>query len=363
MTTTQMLDVSDVDVLLGGLLTPCDTDLVERWGVRLAAGGTPEELITRRLLAKTFRKSPLDRQVAGRVEQVVSYTVRRGQPLRLLVPFGGYKSPSSPEYPSAGWAELFAVAGLCELVSPICALHPAGAVIEFCSDEALVPRLTGADPQTLRTYRNAFDEVLRTVARDQAPNLKLRQTFVRHAYDIDDLTTRMQSLGRRLETEWFPTLPAADQERLLRGAANNDFHAVDGRTGRSPEALRRSVCEHQAYLEIDNRERAHQLYRSDTVPIALRRGIPGWLHLGSNRRSATQFWMGYGLFDLTAGHRPAAHILPPRRAAAVLPRIRHLPNPRSTSPGLDRLPVLTAGAATPPHDYCAATPRRTRSLR
>ncbi|MEV7908030.1 hypothetical protein, partial [Streptomyces anulatus] len=333
------LGVADAEVLLTALLTPDVKGIVERW-----RGREPEELITHRLLAKRFRKSPLDPAVAIRVSRVVWQSLRRRRPLRLMIPMGGYKSPSSPEHPSAGWAELFAVAGFCELAAPICAVHPPGVVVDFSSDEALVPLFTGAPPKVLDDYRSAFDEILKFAGGYQPGNLVLRQSFVRDDYDVAALIRRLKVLGAELESEWFPALPAAEQERLLRAAANNGFQA------RSPEELRRSVCEHQAYLTIDERERGHLLYRADTVPVALRRGLPGWLHLGANSRSVTQFWIGSGVVDLTGG-RPAAHILPPRRAAAALPRSTRLPYPRPPVPGLARLPVLAYGEtrhSTPP---------------
>jgi hypothetical protein len=74
--------------------------------------------------------------------------------------------------------------------------------------------------------------------------------------------------------------------------------------------------------------------------VALRRGLAGWLHLGSNHRSATQFWIGFGVVDGSA-RRPAAHILPPSRAAAVLPGVRHVPTAGTDVRGLTLMPVTS----------------------
>jgi len=70
-----------------------------------------------------------------------------------------------------------------------------------------------------------------------------------------------------------------------------------------------------------------------------RRGLAGWLHLGSNHRSATQFWIGFGVVD-TLPRSPAAHILP-AAAAAVLPGVSST-TPVTDVRGLTKMPV-TAG--------------------
>jgi len=98
------------------------------------------------------------------------------------VPFGGYKSPASPEFPWAGWAELFAVAGLSAIVAPICEFHPAGAVVEFSSDELIVPRLTGT-PRRSWTGTRPTSTASCHVPAVPAANLRLRQSFLRDAYD------------------------------------------------------------------------------------------------------------------------------------------------------------------------------------
>jgi hypothetical protein len=72
--------------------------------------------------------------------------------------------------------------------------------------------------------------------------------------------------------------------------------------------------------------------------VALRRGIPGWLHLGSNRRSDTQFWIGWGLVD-TTGRRPVDRIFSPRQAALLEGALVEVPTDAVALPGFERLPV------------------------
>lgn len=88
------------------------------WHQRLRAGSTAEQPVTQRPLSKNFRGLSLNRLVAQRVLGVVSHAIREDGPLRLFTPFDGYKSPTSSEYQEASLAEVFAIAGMCELVSP-----------------------------------------------------------------------------------------------------------------------------------------------------------------------------------------------------------------------------------------------------
>jgi hypothetical protein len=326
--------------LLGQLLSPRAETTHERWKSGIRSGTTLADLVARRLLAKKFRKSPLDAPLISRVTRTVSHCLDTDAPLRIFVPFGGYKSPASPEFPWAGWAELFAVAGLAAVVAPICEFHPAGAIVEFSSDELIVPRLTGAPRPVLDRYRADFDRVLSCARPYLPPNLSLRQSFLRDAYDEAELTRMISGLGRHLAEEWFPGLSRHHQERLLRSAANNRFRTAGTHAPAQLSELRRTVCEHQAFLEVDDQCRSAVFADRCTIPVALRRGLAGWLHLGSNHRSATQFWIGFGVVDTLRS--PAAHILPPGRAAAVLPGVRYVPTPGTDVHGLTHLPV-TAG--------------------
>jgi hypothetical protein len=332
------------EISLSQLLTPRLDGISERWKAEIKSGQELKDLIAHRLLAKKFRKSPAGPLLAARVRQAVSHCLKTDAPLRLFVPMGGYKSPASPEFPRVGWAELFAVAGLAAIVAPTCEFHAAGAVVEFSSDEMIVPRLTGAGRPVLDAYKADFDRVLSLARPYLPPNLHLCQSFLRDSYDEAGLTRMIGALGRRLEAEWFPSLSRHHQERLLRSAASNRFRGT-GAGSPAPEAevgrdvLRRAVCEHQAFLQIDDEYRSSIFTDSCTIPVALRRGLPDWLHLGSNHRSATQFWIGFGVVD-SAPQSPAAHILPPGRAAAVVPEARYVPTRVTDIRGLGHMPVI-----------------------
>jgi len=89
-----------------------------------------------------------------------------------------------------------------------------------------VPRLTGTPRPVLDRYQADFDRVL-SRARPYLPaNLRLRQSFLRDAYDAAELARMISGLGRHLADDCFPGLPRHDQERLLRSAANNRFRTA-----------------------------------------------------------------------------------------------------------------------------------------
>ncbi|WP_144083245.1 hypothetical protein [Rhizobium leguminosarum] len=333
-----------VDEHLRWLIRSDDGQLINLWHQRLRAGSTVEQLVTQRLLSKNFRGSSLDSLVAQRVLAVVSHAIREDVPLRLFIPFGGYKSPASREYPEASWAEVFAIAGMCELISPICRIHAPGVVIEFSSDEAVVPLFMGADEAVLNRYRSRFDHILSVVAAGQHRNLKLKQSLLRDDYDIDGLSRRIRELGKALESRWFSNLSSDEKTRLLGAAERNCFAALPMDLEDRMRVLTRSVCQHQAYLEIDNVERGTILFAPTTIPIALRRGLDGWLHLGSNRRSAVQFWIGAGVLDRRrTGMR--AHILPPKRYLSLAPKSIGVSRSIINLTGMEQIPVMDAAIA------------------
>lgn len=314
----------EVHSALCDLIAPRRCDATARWEHRLRSGARLEALITERLLAKKFRKSPPSPTARERVCSAVACSLADKRPLRLLVPFGGYKSPSSPEFPRAGWAELFAVAGLANILVPICQVHSPGAILEFSSDAMIVPLLTGASQSVLYSYQNEFESILALAHRFLPPNLALRQTFLSDAHEAAKLNEDVVKLGEILERDWFPRLSRQEQDRLLRSAENNQFSFVASNSRSGKKWLARTVCLHEAFLRIDNERRAQIFTEQHTIPVALRQGLPDWLHLGSNHRSATQFWIGFGVADCSA-QVPKAHIFPPSRASVLIPRVSYLP--------------------------------------
>ncbi len=200
-----------------------------------------------------------------------------------------------------------------------------------------MPRLTGAARTVLDAYRVGFERILALVRAYQRHNLTLRQSFISDFYDVAELTRSIGVLGGRLERDWFPSLPSDRQQQLLRSAASNRF--VDAnRVTLDRRELTIAVCEHEAFIELDNQRRGHIFSEPCTIPVALRRGLRGWLHLGSNHRSATQFWIGFGVV-YGCPRQPAAHILPPRRAAALAPTVEYRPTSVTDIEGLALLPV------------------------
>jgi hypothetical protein len=228
---------------------------------------------------------------------------------------------------------------MCELVSPICAIHQPGVIVEFSSDEAVVPLFTGAQTEVLDCYWQAFNRILEVVGRRQRSNLQLRQSSLRDHYEIKKLHRLIRSMGKRLENTWFLGLSNAERVQLLRAAANNRFSFPNSKNKSRVQILRRSVCEHQAFLAIDNRFRSHVLFDQATIPVAMRRGLEGWLHLRSNRRSVTQFWIGTGALDLSYSV-PKAHILPPSRASQIWPQVSDIPVSSVQFEGFCNVPVF-----------------------
>lgn len=192
------------------------------------------------------------------------------------------------------------------LAADVAALWPAGVVVEYCSDAAvIVPRLTGLAEAVLESYARRFDRVLGTVRAFAAPNVALLQTSGASFHDVGALLEEVTTLARALDRWWFPALPPAERQRLLRRAEHNRALPAE-----DANVLRRAVCEHEAYLRLDERLRTRRLDDDCTIPIAQRRGISGWLHLGSNRCSDIQFWIGFGVLDLR-GRRPVDRIVGP----------------------------------------------------
>jgi hypothetical protein len=306
---------------------------------RSLAADQRSRAIVARLLSKRLRKSPLNDVVRHRVEGAVTAAMREDRPIRLLIPFGGYKAPRSPEYPHPGWAELFSVTAMVALAMDVATLWPAGVVVEYRSDAAvIVPRLTGLAETTLESYARRFDRVLGTVRGFAASNVALLQTSSASFHDVDALLGEVTTLARALDQWWFPALPPAERQRLLRRAAHNRAFPTE-----DANVLRLAVCEHEAYLRLDERLRTRRVDDDCTIPIAQRRGISGWLHLGSNRCSDTQFWIGFGVLDLR-GRRPVDRIVGPSGSViAGAARITvDVEDHAARHAGLGRLPVLVS---------------------
>lgn len=317
-----------------------DSQIASRWKKLINRGTSLQALISERLTSKKYRGSSLDNNVEERVKFVVENVVTHQSPLRLIVPIGGYKSPSSQEQHRCGWSEMFAIANICELVAPICAFHEPGVEVEFSSDQAVVPTLTKATPELLERYAAQFEQLISHFQIKQRPNLRLRQSQLNEYYDTAQLIQDMTRIGRELEASWYTKLSHMQRLRQQQSATNNFFSKTPGGAAQPFEEIQRSICQHEAYLRIDKESRKHILFADNTIPVALRKGLKGWLHLGSNRRSAVQFWVGSGLLHLTR-NGPKAHILPPRQARNVWNDVDYMRTDAVCLQGFESIPVIS----------------------
>jgi hypothetical protein len=260
-----------------------------------------EEFLVEKILSRRYRKSGVDINFRNKIREKALISFRNNIPIRLILPFGGYKANAS--YSQANWAEFFNLAMIIEYISPIASLFLPGVVIEYCSDGAAMGMLNNIPLERIYLYSDSFIHLLSQFIKNLPSNVSINFSMSNDQYDnFEHFWSEVKSTADELNRNWFSHLASQEKSRLLEKANRNfnwkgvkDFTALTGEE--KQDKLINSVCLHNAYVKLDDIYRYNFIQGKERIPISTRKGYEGWLHLGSCRASIVQFWIGQGIID------------------------------------------------------------------
>lgn len=138
--------------------------------------------IVQSLSRKKFRRklTPKARQI---LKDKVIACLDAKKPIHFTIPFGGYKHFWNESHPEPDWAEIFNLVFLVEYVTPILAVHAPGVIIEYISEDLILPEMNNYPESALDAYAKNFNELVNYFNKRLLSNLQIKFFRIGDRYD------------------------------------------------------------------------------------------------------------------------------------------------------------------------------------
>lgn len=311
---------NEVDNYLSALLTRIEPYQLTPSECQIL-GRSKSEFITRKILRKKYRRrANAERRI--KIAAKVAHCVEQDIEIGFTIPFGGYKHFWNASHPEPDWAELFHFRHMAQYLLPILAVHAPGVVLEYVSEDLIVPRMDNYPDEAMDAYAEAFSRIINWYGQFIPTNLRMRFWRLSDRYDKQAIIHRVeQSLPER--TADFLRLPADKQTHELRRSVRSVFWTGKHNMGSFDEQQKRArVIEarlmEKAFSDIAfGPEFAGTYYDDDnrictcfSYGMSSDNDVRCFLTLQSSHGSIVDHWIGRGVIQ-RYGERLQATILSP----------------------------------------------------
>lgn len=262
--------------------------------------------ITGKLLRKKFRKAKVADNTREDVQKKVELSIKEKKPLYLIICFGGYKHFWNPSHPEVDWAELFNLRFMSEYVAPILMVHPPGVILDYESEDVIIPLIDNYPEMASDSYAESFRNLLKFYVRNIPDNFKINYIRSQEQYDTPKLFKRINELLPKKREEWRKLSAEEKSKRLARSPncimwkGKEDWTKLTDK--QKEEKIEESKMLNEIYYDADYEQRGKYFEGENHIPIVLSWGktyenSAHWLTLGSTFSSVVDFWVGRGILE------------------------------------------------------------------
>lgn len=262
--------------------------------------------IVGKLLRKRFRKSKVADNTREDIKKKVELSIKEEKPIYLIICFGGYKHFWNQSYPEVDWAEFFNLAFLSEYLAPILANYKPGVVLDYESEDVIIPLIDNYPESAPNSYAGSFRKLIKIYSKSIPSNFKIN--FIRSQEQIDKellfKRTKKVAVDKR---KLFDKLSSEEKElHLHRTPTSIMWKGRDDWTKFSDKEREEKIIEskmlNEAYYDADYEQREKYFEGDNHIPIVLSWGktyenSANWLTLGSTFSSIVDFWVGRGILE------------------------------------------------------------------
>lgn len=283
-------------------LTDNDKIFIERYG--------KAEFIVKRLLLKDFRKSKVHEDTRNAIRQKVLMSMEKNIPIYLIVCFGGYKHFWNSSYPEVDWAEFFNLKFMEEIVAPILAIHEHGVILDYESEDVIIPWMDNYKENDNDEYADSFRKLIGVCSRIYPKNFKINYVRSQEQYDTKLLLKGIEERLPQKIKEWENLSEEEKQKRLKRSPKSVKWLGREDLTRLSEEEkikrIQMSKMLNELYYEVDFLFRKEYFEGENHIPLVLSWGLSDenvghWVVIGSTRASQVDFWIGRGILEYRNG--------------------------------------------------------------
>ncbi|MFH1832824.1 MAG: hypothetical protein ABH816_01470 [Candidatus Levyibacteriota bacterium] len=178
------------------------------------------EWITQKLILGKFRKAKISQNSRQDIFDKVSLSLKENKPLYLIICFGGYKHFWNPSHPQIDFAEFFNLRFMSEYFAPILVVHPPGVILDYESEDVILPMMNNYPESALDEYAQSFRELIKLYTQNIPKNFKINYVRSQEQYDTSKVFKRITELMPKKRKEW-KKLSKEEREKRLHKAANS----------------------------------------------------------------------------------------------------------------------------------------------
>lgn len=193
----------EVNDYLAGLRAPMQPYRLSEADQNVLSGQGEVAFLMSKLMRRNFRRRVGD-DTRLAIEKKIAVNVAEKRPIHFTVPFGGYKHFWNPSHPEPDWAEVLHLRFMIDYVQPLLAVHEPGVLIEYVSEDLMMPRMDNYPESALDAYSAVFRELIDWYQQLVPANLRFDYLRERERVDVSGLVAEV-------EARWQERRPGFDQ--------------------------------------------------------------------------------------------------------------------------------------------------------
>lgn len=244
--------------------------------------------IAKAILSKKFRKWAVDDDLQAHLENAIKISFANNEPIKFVMPFGGYKLWRLDEAPEADWAELFSMMFYAAWLKPIADTYEPGVWFDFSSDDVIVKRLNNTPKTDTEAYENSFNQTISFLKTYIPANLRFTFTPVGSRYTEEEFTAELEQKIQAYMVDHngeLPTLTEAEIAMIDLNAKPTEEQIAD------PFWHAKNKVIHDMYMTMSKRR---PYTRTEDKILAFTKPLPKGIAVGTTKTSTAKFWAGVG---------------------------------------------------------------------
>lgn len=264
--------------------------------------------ILEKIMRKKFRRK-VSEDTRKSIEEKVRAEVKDNQPIHFTIPFGGYKHFWNPSHPNPDWAELFHFRSMTDYVLPILAAHKPGVIIEYISEDLILPRMNNYPDSAIEAYTASFRQLLEWYSQFTPKGLGFRFFRVSERCDKDAIISDVEKLIPERKAA-FQKLSANEQEREIHRSLRSVYWNGDKDLTMLSDAEKRDrIVESRlielAFYDVEGKPEHMSTYYWDDnhIAVCFSFGLSpdndayGDLTIATSYGSIVDYWIGRGVLQ------------------------------------------------------------------
>jgi hypothetical protein len=272
------------------------------------AGRNIDHFILQKLFRKRFRKQKLFPNTVADITKKVALSLKENRPIYFTIPFGGYKHFWSTSHPEPDWAEFFTLKFLSEYVSPILSVYKPGVIVEFISEDLIIPRMNNYPEEKLEKYSEAFILLLQAYNKYLPNNLNFRFFRVSDRCNKEQIIKKVETLLPERWAKWEVYTQEEKDIELKRSKRSILWNGKLDLTRLSEKEKQTKMIESRlielAYYDVESEPDflGNYLTADNHIGVCFSFGLSPdnfdhWITLGSTYASIVDFWIGKGILE------------------------------------------------------------------